>query len=90
MANADITLPYPNEVTQIKTPNIQMVVIVVPNKVDDNIAAMTPVIQNMWLGDLTAASKEYQNIHQSIPKGYTSTFKMGTPIVVTKLEGGNG
>ena len=67
-----------------------MIVIVVPKKVDDNVAAMTPVIQNIWLGYLTAASKNHQSLQWATQKGYTATFKMVTPIVVTKLDGGNG
>ena len=68
--------------------NIQMVFIVVPEKVTEHVAAMTPVRQKMLLGHLIAASKEHCSLNQDIPKGYAIAFKMCTPILVTKLEGG--
>ena len=66
-----------------------MVVIFVPDEVADNAAAMTQVIHNMWLGDWTSARKEYCSLHQATPKGYPTTFKMCTTILVTKLDGEN-
>ena len=48
--------------------NLQMVLMVVPGEVDDNVAAMTPVRQKIWLGYLTAASKYHRSLHQVIPK----------------------
>ena len=67
-----------------------MLVIVVPYKVADNVSSITPVRQKMWLVDWKAASKEHQSLQQAFPKGYFTAFKMGTPILVTKLEGSNG
>ena len=70
--------------------NLQMVVIVVPDKVADNVAATTLVRHKTWLGDWTASSKKYHSLQQAIQKGYATVFKMFTPISVTKLEGENG
>ena len=67
--------------------NIQMVVIVVTKEFADNVAETTPLIQKMCLGYWTVVSKYHCSLHQSIPKGYATTFKMYTPRLVTKLEG---
>ena len=68
----------------------QIVVIVVLDKVADNVAAMAPVRQKMWLGDWAEDSKYNWSLQQDIPKGYTTVFKMCTPRLLTKLEGVNG
>ena len=67
-----------------------MVVILVKDKVADNVAAMKPVRQKMWLGDWTESSKEHHSLQQAIPKGYSAAFKMWKSILMTKLEGANG
>ena len=67
-----------------------MIVIVVLDEVADNVAAMTPVRQKIWLGDWKASSKEHRSLEKVIPKGYATSFKMCTPILVTKLEEENG
>ena len=60
------------------------------DEVADNVSAMTQVIQKIWLGDWTSARKEYRSLHQTIPKGYATEFKMCTTRLVTKLDEENG
>ena len=67
-----------------------MVVVVVLEKVADNFSSMTLVRQKMWLEFVIEASNEHRSLKQTTSKIYNTSFKMCTPILVTKLERVNG
>ena len=51
------TIDYSGEKLAASIQSLYIVVIVVPEKVTDNVAKMTPVRQNIWLGYWTSAIK---------------------------------
>ena len=84
------TINYGGDKLAASIQNLQMVFTVVPDEFSDNVAAMTPVRHNMWIGDWTEATKEHRGIHQDTPKGCATAFKMCTQRLLTKLDGING
>ena len=50
-------IDYGGDKLSTRIRKLHMVVIVVPDKVSDDVAAMTPVRQKIWLGDCTFPSK---------------------------------
>ena len=51
------TIDYGGDKLASRIRNLQVVVIVVPDEVADNVAAIAPVRQKMWIGYCTEASK---------------------------------
>ena len=84
------TIDYGGDKVSARILNLQMVVVILPDEVAVNVAAMTPARQKIWLGYWTADSKEHCSLQQSIPKVYATASKICTPRLVTNLKGGNG